>query len=121
EQVENNLHLIRKFCEDSGLPPWHAPKREGFFRFLTVRKSYANNQVLFNLVTTSKNLAKFDMDGFVDLLQQLFAERLAGVLHTINDDTGDRVQPLEGSSQTTIGKDYITENLNGIDFDIRME
>lgn len=30
EQVESNLHLIRKFCEDSGLPPWHAPRREGF-------------------------------------------------------------------------------------------
>ncbi len=121
EQVENNLHIIRKFCEDSGLPPWHAPRREGFFRFLTVRKSYANDQVLFNLVTTSDNLAKFDMDGFVQLLQKLFAERLAGILHTINDDKGDRVQPLEGASRIIVGKDFITENLSGIDFDIRME
>lgn len=121
EQVENNLHLIRKFCENTGLPPWHAPRREGFFRFLTVRKSYANNQVLFNLVTTSEGLEKFDMAGFVLLLQTLFAERLAGVLHTLNDDKGDRVQPLEGSSRTIVGQDFITETLSGIDFDIRME
>lgn len=121
KQVESNLHLIRKFCEDSGLPPWHAPRREGFFRFLTVRKSYARNQVLFNLVTTSDGLKKFDLDGFVKLLQTLFAERLAGVLHTINDDKGDRVQPLEGTSRLVVGQDFITENLSGINFDIRME
>src|SRR5690554_2089384 len=120
-QVESNLHLIRKFCEDSGLPPWHAPKREGFFRFLTVRKSYAENKVLFSLVTTSHNLSKFDMSGFISLLEKLFGNRLAGFLHTINDDMGDRVQPLEGTTQLLVGNDHITENLLGLDFDIRME
>lgn len=120
-EVENNLHKIRKFCEESGLPPWHAPRREGFFRFLTVRKSYAQDKVLFNLVTTSHNLDKFDMTGFVKLFETLFGNRLAGILHTINDDTGDRVQPLEGASKVIIGKDYITESLSGLNFDIRME
>ena len=120
-EVENNLHKIRKFCEESGLPPWHAPRREGFFRFLTVRKSYAQDKLLFNLVTTSHNLDKFDMSGFVKLFQSLFGNRLAGILHTINDDTGDRVQPLEGSSKVMVGKDHITETLSGLSFDIRME
>ncbi len=120
-EVENNLHKIRKFCEESGLPPWHAPRREGFFRFLTVRKSYAQDKVLFNLVTTSHNLDKFDMTDFVKLFETLFGNRLAGILHTINDDTGDRVQPLEGASKVIIGKDYITESLSGLNFDIRME
>lgn len=120
-EVENNIHLIRKFCEDSGLPPWHAPKRQGFFRFLTVRKSYAENKVLFNLVTTSHDLSKFDMKGFVNLMEKLFGDRLAGIQHTINDDMGDRVQPLDGSTELLIGKDHITENLLGLDFDIRME
>ena len=37
--VENNIKIIRKYCESSGLTPWHGPKREGFFRFFVVRKS----------------------------------------------------------------------------------
>ena len=96
-QIENNLHIIRKFCEDSGLPPWHAPRREGFFRFLTVRKSQYEDQILFNLVTTGNGLENFDMQKFADFLKSLFGKRLAGIIHTENNDTGDRVQPLEGS------------------------
>lgn len=121
KQVESQLHKLREFCEGSGLPPWHAPKREGFFRFLTVRKSYAEDKILFNLVTTSKNLKQFDLDGFVALLQELYGERCAGLLHTINDDVGDRVQPLDGQSKLIFGKDYITEIINGLSFNIKME
>lgn len=120
-EVENQLHLIRQFCQDTGLPPWHAPKREGFFRFLTVRKSYANNTLLINLVTTSHDLEKFDIPSFIDLLKGLFGTRLAGILHTINDDKGDRSQPLDGQSRLIFGKDFITEVLNGLSFDISME
>ncbi len=120
-EVESKLHEIRTFCEKTGLPPWHAPKREGFFRFLTVRKSYAEDQILFNLVTTSKDLDQFDMDGFANLLKSLLGDRCAGLIHTINDDVGDRVQPLDGSSRLVFGKDHITERICGLDFDIKME
>ncbi len=121
EDVETNLHLIRQFCIDTGLPPWHAPKREGFFRFLTVRKSYAQNKLLFSLVTTSHQLQSFNMDGFVQLLRKLFGERLAGLIHTINDETGDRTQPQEGSSTLVYGDDFITEVVHGIPFKIGMQ
>jgi 23S rRNA (uracil1939-C5)-methyltransferase len=120
-QVESQLHLIRKFCESSGLPAWHAPRRQGFFRFLTVRKSYAQDQLLFNLVTTDAGLESFDMKGFIALLKSIFAERLAGLMHTINNDTGERVQPLQGASRCVYGKDHITEVLHGIPFEISME
>ena len=120
-QVENNLKVIREFCEKSGLPPWHAPKREGFFRFLTVRKSFSEDQLLFNLVTTSRELEKFDLKGFVELMKSLFAERLSGILHTLNDDIGDRVQPLEGESKLIFGEDKIEEDMLGLKFDISMQ
>lgn len=119
--VESQLHLIRQFCEGTGLPAWHAPRREGFFRYLTVRKSYAHDTLLFNLVTTDHGLDLFDMDAFVDLMQSLFGKRLAGIIHTINNDTGERVQPLDGASRCVFGKDHITEVLHGIPFDISME
>jgi len=120
-EVENKLHLIRAFCESTGLPPWHAPRKKGFFRFLTVRKSYTDQKVLFNLVTGSDHLDQFDMDGFTKFMENLFGQRLAGILHTINNDTGDRVQPLDGESQLIFGEDHITEVLHGISFKISME
>jgi 23S rRNA (uracil-5-)-methyltransferase RumA len=86
-----------------------------------VRKSYTDGKVLFNLVTTSDGLKQFDMQGFTDLLKNLFGERLAGLIHTVNDDTGDRVQPLEGAGKLVYGVDHITEVLHGIPFDIRMQ
>ncbi|PIZ05542.1 MAG: 23S rRNA (uracil(1939)-C(5))-methyltransferase RlmD, partial [Flavobacteriales bacterium CG_4_10_14_0_8_um_filter_32_5] len=41
---ENNLKEIRVFCQNSGLPAWHPPKKVGFFRYLVVRKSYLTNK-----------------------------------------------------------------------------
>jgi 23S rRNA (uracil-5-)-methyltransferase RumA len=121
EEFENKLHLIRKFCEESGIPPWHAPKREGFFRFLTVRKSFYKDQLLVNLVTSSSHLDEFDRKGFIKLLTDLFGDRLAGIIHTLNDDIGDRVQPLQGASQLVYGENFITESILGLNFEIKME
>jgi 23S rRNA (uracil-5-)-methyltransferase RumA len=118
--LENNLHKIRSFCIHTGLPPWHAPRKEGFFRFLTVRKSYAHDEILLNLVTTSKDLDQFPMDAFVDLLQRILGRKFAGLIHTINDEIGDRVQSLSGQSRLIVGKNHITEELNGLRFDIEM-
>lgn len=120
-QVETELKRIRAYCEGTGLPPWHHPKKQGFFRFLTVRKSHANDEVLMNLVTSSEGLDRFDVDGFAAYLKSLFGERLAGVLHTVNDDIGDRVRPLQGRSRLVTGRDYVSETLRGLRFDIRME
>lgn len=121
KQVEDNLKVIREFCEQSGLAPWHAPKKEGFFRFLVVRKSVVSDELLFNLVTTSPDLPKFDMDGFIALFQSLFSERLAGILHTINDEIGDRTLASTGSSRLVYGKEKIVENLLGLNFEISMK
>lgn len=119
-QVETALVDIRKWCENSGLPAWHPPKRVGFYRFLVVRKSYFHDRLLFNLVTTSDDLDRFDRAGFVELLRHAFGDRLAGVLHTLNDDKGDRVEARSGSSSLIYGVDHIVERINGLDFSISM-
>jgi len=121
EELENGLKKIRRYCEDTGLPPWHHPRKEGFFRFLTVRKSYTDQGLLLNLVTSSHGLEKFDLEKFSAFLRELLGDRLQGFLHTVNDDIGDRVQPLEGESKLMFGRDYIEERLNGLKFKIQME
>lgn len=121
KQVEDHLKNIRQYCIESGLAPWHGPKKEGFFRYLVVRKSQKTNEVLFNLVTTSHELAKFDLKAFADFLKQIFGERLAGLLHTINDEIGDRTIATSGSLELVYGKDKIVEELLGLNFEISMK
>jgi len=121
KQLEDHLKDIRKYCEDTGLQPWHGPKREGFFRYFVVRKSYKTDELLFNLVTTSPELEKFDLQKFAAFLVELFGDRVAGLLHTINDETGDRTIATSGSLELVYGKDKIVEELLGLNFEISMK
>ncbi|QNK78430.1 23S rRNA (uracil(1939)-C(5))-methyltransferase RlmD [Winogradskyella sp. PAMC22761] len=120
-EFENLVKDIRTYCIETGLDPWHAPKREGFFRYFVVRKSYKTNQLLFNLVTTSYDLPKFDLDKFANYLVELLGDRVAGLLHTINDETGDRTIATTGSISLVYGDDKIVEELLGLNFEISMK
>ncbi|MDT7832012.1 23S rRNA (uracil(1939)-C(5))-methyltransferase RlmD [Flavobacteriaceae bacterium S356] len=121
KQVEDHIKVIRTYCEKTGLAPWHGPRKEGFFRYFVVRKSYKTNELLFNLVTTSYELSKFDLNAFSQLLQDIFKERFAGLLHTINDEVGDRTIATSGSIELIAGKDKIVEELLGLNFEISMK
>lgn len=120
-EFETKLRVIRQWCENTGLPPWHPPKRHGFYRFLVVRKSYLTNQLLVNLVTSDSYLAGFDREAFVRLVRELFGERLAGLLHTINPEIGDRIDPLTGRTDLLFGRPNIVEKILGLNFEISMQ
>lgn len=121
KQVEDSLKQIRQYCEKTELEPWHAPRKEGFFRYFVVRKSYKTNKLLFNLVTTSYDLPKFDLNAFANFLVELFDDRVAGLLHTINDEIGDRTIATTGSISLVYGDDKIVEELLGLNFEISMK
>jgi 23S rRNA (uracil1939-C5)-methyltransferase len=121
KQLEDNLKNIRHYCIETGLEPWHGPKKEGFFRYFVVRKSFKTDELLCNLVTTSPELSKFDLQAFAEFLKNIFGERLAGLLHTINDETGDRTIATSGSLELVYGKDKIVEELLGLNFEISMK
>lgn len=120
QEFESNLKRIRLFLIETGLPAWHPPRKEGFFRYIVVRKSFKTNQLLINLVTTSDGLEKFETDKFVDLLKSILGDRLAGVIHTLNDNIGDRVDSLDGSSSLLYGESKIVETINDLNFEISM-
>lgn len=121
EEVENKLKLIKEYCQNSGFTPWHGPRKEGFFRFLVVRKSFKTNQLLFNLVTTSSDLEEFDLKKFAEFLISLFGERVAGLLHTTNDEVADRTIATTGEIKLVSGEDKIVEELLGLNFEISMK
>ena len=57
---------------------------------------------------------------FVEFILGLWGGRVAGILHTINDDIGERVEAREGLSKLIYGVDRITEELHGLKFDISL-
>ena len=120
-EFENHLKEIRKFCFDSGLPAWHPPKKKGFFRYLVVRKSYLNNQLLIKLVTSSDGLEDFDFEAFTAFINKLLLHRVAGLLHTVNDDIGDNSQSRLGHETILSGNSTIKEKLLGLTFEISMQ
>ena len=112
QELDTKLSLIRNHLQRTRLPAWHPQKKEGFFRHLVVRKSFSNNQLLFNLVTSSKYLNKFDLPAFGNYLQEILGERLAGLIHTTNDDVADREKLDKGSSKLITGNSTIKETIN---------
>ncbi|MCB0409141.1 MAG: 23S rRNA (uracil(1939)-C(5))-methyltransferase RlmD [Flavobacteriales bacterium] len=121
KEFEDKLKEIRIFCINSGLPAWHPPKKIGFFRYLVVRKSYKTNQLLIKLVTSDTNIENFDFTAFTNFMTNLFGNRLAGLLHTINNDIGDNAQSRLGDETLLYGKPVIEEDLLGLNFEISMQ
>jgi len=120
-EFERLVKEVRLYLENTGLPAWHPPKKEGFFRHLVVRKSFDVNKVLVNLVSSSQGLSKFDRAEFSEFMQTLLGARLAGLQHTINDDVADRAKIENGNNQLLYGEPVVLEKLLGLQFEISME
>ena len=121
EQMETVLIDIRNFLKSTDLPAWHPPQKTGFYRHIVVRKSFFQDQLLINLVTSSENIEKFDAEAFSQFLQKILGKRLAGFQHTINDNVADRAKIENGSIRLLYGEDKVIEKLIGLSFEISME
>lgn len=120
-QMENFLPQIAKYFTERGLEAWHSRKHSGFGRMLTVKKSYSQDQLLLNLMTSGSQLDEFDAEHFKDFVLAEFGDRLAGLVHTINDDISDRPKSTEGQQNLLHGEDEIYEEILGLKFKISLE
>lgn len=120
KEIEDNIQHIRKWCEASGLPFWHPARHHGFFRFLTFRKSFKNNRMLINLTTHSDGMDDFDGEGFAKLCTDLWGDRVAGILQSVNSTTGDRTMDEPEEIRQLFGEPIIHDTLLGLDFEISM-
>lgn len=118
---EDNLKHFRDYLKSTELPAWHPPKKTGFFRHIVVRKSFHQNQLLVNLVTSSEGLDSFDADAAGAKLKEIFGDRIAGFQHTINDNVADRAKIENGTWRLVFGDEKVVEKLLGLEFEISME
>ncbi len=121
KEFELTLKSVREYCEGTGLPAWHLPRKEGFFRYLVVRKSFADNEVLVSLVTSSQGLQSFDQDAFASFCKELWGTQLGGLLHTVNDEVADRAKITSGTTTLLYGKSALEERINDLRFEISLE
>lgn len=121
EEWESKLIQIRDFLKATNLPAWHPPKKIGFFRHIIVRKSFEQDQLLVNLVTSSEGVKDFDIHVFAEFLKSLFGNRIAGFQHTINNDVADRAKIENGNCKLIFGQPIVIEKLLGLSFEISME
>lgn len=121
EQWETILPEFRDLLKSFGLPAWHPPRKEGFFRHIVVRKSFDQDQLLLHIVTSSTGIKKFDKAQVVSFLKEKLGNRLAGVWHTINDNVADRAKIENGTSELLFGDSVVVEKMLGLSFEISME
>lgn len=121
EQWETFLPKLREFLKSTGLPAWHPPQKTGFFRHIVVRKSFQQDQLLLNFVTSSSGLKKFNSKDLVEFLVEHLGDKIAGVQHTINDNVADRAKIENGECELLYGKPIVIERLLGLEFEISME
>ena len=121
EEWEVFLKSFREFLQKTALPAWHPPKKEGFFRHIVVRKSFYQNKLLINLVTSSQGIKEFDSAACGAFLKDNLGDRIAGFQHTINDNVADRAKIENGQTTLVFGENFVIERISGLDFEISME
>lgn len=118
---ENLLPDLSQYFQDQGHTAWHPRTHQGFLRMLAVRKSFTEDALLVNLVSSSQELSFFDAAAWAHWLQEQLGSRLAGVLHTINDDPSDRPRSTDGQRHQLLGRNSLQEELLGLRFQISLE
>ena len=121
QEWETLLIDVRHYLKDTGLKAWHPPGKTGFFRHIVVRKSFYQDKLLLNLVTSSEGVENFNATEFSNFLIEKLGDRLAGLQHTINDNVADRAKIENGDCTLLHGSPIIVEQLLGLEFEISME
>jgi 23S rRNA (uracil-5-)-methyltransferase RumA len=115
EDFNRVLDAVLRFSLERGYAAYNKKTHLGLLRNLVVRKGVRTGQLLINLVTSSQG----DIDGraFVETLLSLATEgRVAGVLHSVNDNPADFVRGEE--RRLLFGNDCYMEEIMGLSFKV---
>ncbi|WP_321992892.1 23S rRNA (uracil(1939)-C(5))-methyltransferase RlmD [Clostridium butyricum] len=115
EDYRKVIRLTVDYFREQNLPYYRIMKAEGYLRHLVIRKAKNTGELLVNLVTTTQ--IDFDLSDYVKLLRnESYDGRLVSIIHTENDSKSDAVIPEKVN--VLYGKDYIREELLGLEFNI---
>ena len=115
EDFNTILRTLLTYFKEKEIPVYNNKTHEGFLRHLVVRKAKKTKEIVVNLVTSTQ--IKPDLKELVDKVIHLPLEgKLVGFLHTFNDGVSDVV--ISDKTEILWGKDYFTEEILGLKFNI---
>lgn len=115
EDYRRIMSATLEFFREKDIKFYHRMRHEGYLRHLLVRKAAYTGEILVALITTTQ--LDVDLNPYKDMLLNLELDgSIVGVLHTKNDSLADVVQSDE--TITLYGRDYITEKMLGMQFNI---
>ncbi len=120
QAFENIIPKIRTLCEASKLPAYNTRKNQGFWRQLTVRKSFSKAHFLVEIITTVDETQAQNIEALAELLKSELGERIQGFCWTQSNDLGNASHHYV-SRNFLFGEAKITENINNLDFDISLD
>jgi len=116
--IPNDFREIAKIVHDyftkAEEPFFHRKRHTGSLRHLVLRRGEFTGEVLLVFSTTS-NL-KAPLEPLLTTLTNQFANKLVGILHSVNDGVADVVKAE--NTKLLWGKDYYHEKICGLDFKV---
>ena len=115
EDFRKIISLTIEYFRKQNLPYYKVMKREGYLRHLVIRKAKNTGEILVNLVTTTQ--IDFDLTEYKEIIKNAdYKGKIVSILHTENNSFSDAVIPEKVN--LLYGKDYIQEELLGLQFKI---
>ena len=115
EDYRKILNTVLKYFLNNNKKHYNKYTKDGFLRHLVIRKGMYTNEILVNLVTTTKDSIK--ESEFVKLLTDVkLSGKIVSILHTKNDSFSDAVIAQE--VVLLYGKEYIMEECLNLKFKI---
>lgn len=128
--VDNDYNMILKavlsYFKGLDVAFYHKMKHTGYLRHLLVRRTKKTEEIMVDLVTTSKwnecgEAARLSEEEMLETLKDKVLSlnlngKITGVLHTYNDSLSDVVQ--SDKTDVLYGCDFIIESILGLNFKI---
>ncbi len=109
------LTAVREYFLERDIPFYNNFSKQGILRHLVLRKSFAEKELMVNLVATSA--LKLNEEEFVNMLLGLeLDEKIVSILVTTNDAGSDAV--VAQGTKILYGDDFITEKIHELSFKI---
>lgn len=115
EDFNRIQRAVLEWAIEKGYAQYNRFKNEGFLRNLILRKGVYTDELLIAICTTSYDT--LDVESLKKTIDALsFKSTVVGLLHLINDRTGDSVR---ADSQIILsGRDWYQEELMGLRFNV---
>jgi len=113
ETANNVLKLTDEYCIKNELEPYGIRSHNGFMRFLVIRESQSDGDVMVNLVTGYRDPEKLKP------LAELLMSRIPEVTSVVNNINTRKAQIAFGEEEILLsGKNVISESIGTLHFDI---